>query len=179
MKVTGGCLKGRSILTPKSRGIRPAEAHLRKSLFDILGDVKGWRILDLFAGTGSYSIEALSRGAAFSLLIDKETIAIKTMKKNLENLGLKEKAKIVKGILPGILKKINDCFDLVIISPPYFKKLGQQTLQEIGKRKKPLASLVVVQHHPKETFEKKYGKLKLKRLWKKGDVCLSFYVWEE
>src|SRR5580700_7343354 len=75
MRIVGGRLKGRTLLTPSSRAIRPTSERLRESIFDILehrfpGQIEGARVVDLFAGTGALAIEALSRGARFGLFVD-------------------------------------------------------------------------------------------------------------
>ena len=75
MRVVGGRLRGRALAGPKSSSIRPTADRLRESLFNILvhaydDPITGARVLDLFAGTGALGIEALSRGAAFALLVD-------------------------------------------------------------------------------------------------------------
>jgi len=75
MRIVGGRLKGRMLLTPSSRAIRPTSERLRESIFDILehrfpGQIEGARVVDLFSGTGALAIEALSRGALFALFVD-------------------------------------------------------------------------------------------------------------
>ena len=76
MRIVGGRLRGRTLAAPKSQAIRPTADRLRETLFNILihayGDpVAGARVLDLFAGTGALGLEAISRGAAFALLVDE------------------------------------------------------------------------------------------------------------
>src|SRR6201991_2599024 len=93
MRIVGGRLRGRALAAPKSQAIRPTADRLRESLFNILahayGDpVSGGRVLDLFAGTGALGIEALSRGAAFALLVDEGVEARALLRANVEALGL-------------------------------------------------------------------------------------------
>src|ERR671933_3018813 len=92
MRIVGGRLRGRALAAPKSQGIRPTADRLRESLFNILahayGDpVSGARVLDLFAGTGAMGLEALSRGAAFALLVDEGAEARGLIRENVEHLG--------------------------------------------------------------------------------------------
>ena len=71
MRITGGKAKGRHLSSLKGRSIRPTSDKVREAIFNIIGqDITGLKVLDLFAGTGSLGIEALSRGAVFSLFID-------------------------------------------------------------------------------------------------------------
>src|ERR671918_2409149 len=93
MRVVGGRLKGRSLVSPSSRDIRPTADRLRESLFNILvhaydDPVSGARVLDLFAGTGALGLEAMSRGAAFALFVDEGAEARALIRENVEALGL-------------------------------------------------------------------------------------------
>src|SRR3979409_1292780 len=93
MRIVGGRLRGRTLVAPKSQAVRPTSDRLRESLFNILahahGDpVTGARVLDLFAGTGALGIEAISRGAAFCLLVDNGADARALLRNNVESLGL-------------------------------------------------------------------------------------------
>src|SRR3974390_1511534 len=93
MRVVGGRLRGRTLTGPKSSAIRPTADRLRESLFNILmhayGDpITGARVLDLFAGTGALGIEALSRGAVFTLFVDDGAEARALIRENVAALGL-------------------------------------------------------------------------------------------
>src|SRR6201997_1545815 len=93
MRVVGGRLRGRNLASPSSRDIRPTADRLRESVFNILihayGDpISGARVIDLFAGTGALGLEAISRGAAFSLFIDEGAEARALIRANVEALGL-------------------------------------------------------------------------------------------
>src|ERR1044072_1169170 len=93
MRVVGGRLKGRNLVSPSSCEIRPTADRLRESLLNILvhayGDpVDGARVLDLFAGTGALGIEAISRGARFALFVDNGTEARALLRNNVESLSL-------------------------------------------------------------------------------------------
>src|SRR6201989_217977 len=101
MRVVGGRLKGRSLASPSSRDIRPTADRLRESLFNILmhgygNPLDGSRVLDLFAGTGALGIEALSRGAAFTLFVDNGAEARALLRNNVEALGLGGVSKIYR-----------------------------------------------------------------------------------
>src|SRR5215472_9276443 len=93
MRVVGGRLRGRNLASPASRDIRPTADRLRESVFNILvhaydDPISGARVLDLFAGTGALGIEAISRGAAFTLFVDNGTEARALLRSNVEKLGL-------------------------------------------------------------------------------------------
>jgi 16S rRNA (guanine966-N2)-methyltransferase len=137
MRVVGGRLKGRSLASPSSRDIRPTADRLRESLFNILihayGDpVSGARVLDLFAGTGALGIEAVSRGAAFTLFVDNGAEARALLRNNVEALGLGGVTKVYRrdaGNL-GPAHPIEP-FSLVFLDPPYRMKLAEKALASL------------------------------------------------
>ncbi|HET7718240.1 MAG TPA: 16S rRNA (guanine(966)-N(2))-methyltransferase RsmD [Bauldia sp.] len=134
MRIVGGELGGRRLLTPRTDAIRPSSDRLRQSLFDILahgyGDaVKEARILDLFAGTGALGLEALSRGARHALFVEEDAAARGLIRGNIEALGLSGRTRIFRrdatrlgeaGTIPP--------FDLVFADPPYGHGLGEKAL---------------------------------------------------
>jgi 16S rRNA (guanine966-N2)-methyltransferase len=134
MRIVGGRLRGRAIAGPKSGEIRPTADRLRESLFNILahayGDpVAGARVLDLFAGTGALGIEALSRGAAFALFIDRGAPARALIRQNVESLGLGG----VTGIFRRDATRLGPAhpiepFGLVFADPPYGGGLAERAL---------------------------------------------------
>ncbi len=136
MRIVGGDLRGRALLGPKpgETGIRPTSDRLRESLFNILMhhkdvDLDGARVLDLFAGTGALSFEAMSRGASFALLVDDGMEARGLIRGNQETLGLGGTTRIYRrdatklGPISGM-----EPFDLVFCDPPYHKGLGELAL---------------------------------------------------
>src|ERR1700753_3785807 len=101
MRVVGGRLRGRNLAAPKTQSIRPTADRLRESLFNILahayGDpVSGARVLDLFAGTGALGIEAMSRGAAFTLFVDDGAEARALLRENVASFGLGGTSKVFR-----------------------------------------------------------------------------------
>src|SRR3954467_12663623 len=93
MRVVGGRLRGRNLAAPASRDIRPTADRLRESVFNILvhaydDPIEDARVLDLFAGTGALGIEAVSRGAKFTLFVDNGAEARALLRSNVEALGL-------------------------------------------------------------------------------------------
>src|SRR3954466_152041 len=151
MRVVGGRLRGRNLVSPSSREIRPTADRLRESLFNILihayGDpVDGARVLDLFAGTGALGMEAISRGATFALFVDNGTEARALLRNNIEALGLGGVTKVFRrdatdlGPAPPV-----EPFSLVFLDPPYRMKLAEKALGSLrdGGWLTPGATLVV------------------------------------
>jgi 16S rRNA (guanine966-N2)-methyltransferase len=136
MRIVGGRLGGRPLQGPKpgSLDLRPSSDRLRESLFNILSHahpdrLDGTRVLDLFAGTGALGFEALSRGAAFALLVDDGAQARGLMRANQEALGLGGASRIFRrdATRLGAIAAMAP-FDLVFCDPPYRKGLGEAAL---------------------------------------------------
>ncbi|MDX1648853.1 MAG: RsmD family RNA methyltransferase, partial [Myxococcota bacterium] len=97
MRVTGGELAGRRLRTPRGASVRPTADRVRESLFGRLGPLDGCRVLDLYAGSGALGIEALSRGAAHALFVDRAAACPAGIRRNLEALGLGGRAEVRRG----------------------------------------------------------------------------------
>src|SRR5882757_3032145 len=134
MRIVGGRLGGRTLAAPKSQNIRPTSDRLRESLFNILAHgyddpIAGARVLDLFAGTGALGLEAMSRGAAFSLFVDDGAEARALMRQNVEALGLAAATRIFRrdATRLGPAHPVEP-FSLAFLDPPYGKELAEKAL---------------------------------------------------
>jgi len=151
MRVVGGKMRGRSIASPASQEIRPTQDRLRESLFNILMHAYGnpaldARVLDLFAGTGALGIEAVSRGAAFTLFIDNGAAARALLRNNVEALGLGGVTKIYRRDATALgPAHPMEPFTLAFLDPPYGKGLAEKALTSLrdGKWLVPDALVVV------------------------------------
>jgi 16S rRNA (guanine966-N2)-methyltransferase len=151
MRIVGGRLKGRNLAAPSSRDIRPTADRLRESLFNILihaydDPIADARVLDLFAGTGALGIEAISRGAKFTLFIDNGAEARALLRNNVEALGLGGVTKVYRRDATdlGPAHPVEP-FSLVFLDPPYAKGLANKALVSLrdGGWMTPSALLVV------------------------------------
>ena len=180
MKIIGGVARGRKLKVPKGHAVRPTAARVKESLFNILPhDFSGLRVLDLFAGSGNVSIEALSRGAIAAVLIDESARSAAVIRENLTRLDLYHRAQVWVAPVARALRKLDqagDKFDLIFLDPPYDKGLVSTTLRDIGKTSllSPTA-IVVVEHSERETVNSSYGNLILNDRRRYGDTCLSFF----
>jgi 16S rRNA (guanine966-N2)-methyltransferase len=134
MRIVGGRLRGRTIAGPKTSAIRPTADKLRETLFNILthayGDpVTNARVLDLFAGTGALGLEALSRGAAFTLFMDEGAEARALIRQNVEALGLGGLSRIFRrdATRLGAVHPLAP-FALAFLDPPYSQGLAERAL---------------------------------------------------
>jgi 16S rRNA (guanine966-N2)-methyltransferase len=151
VRVVGGRLRSRPIAGPKSQAVRPTTDRLREALFNILmhgyGDpVTAARVLDLFAGTGALGIEAISRGAAYTLFVDEGVEARSLLRGNVETLGLGGVTRIFRRDATnlGPAHPLQP-FDLVFLDPPYGKGFAEKALTSAreGGWLKPQALVVV------------------------------------
>ncbi len=121
LRITGGGMRGRRFSPPGLHGLRPTPAKVREALFSMLGDVRGWRVLDLYAGSGIIALEALSRGAAFAVSVERSRRAVAAMRRVADAFGVRERWRVmaqpVEKALAGALA--GERFDLVFADPPY------------------------------------------------------------
>ena len=128
MRIVGGKYRHRLISFPDDMAhTRPTKDRIREAVFSALGDINGYRVLDLYAGSGAMGIEALSRGASHATFVDVSALAIKTIKDNINSLKIDpNEYGIIKNkdlIAIESFKQRGIQFDLVILDPPY--ELGE------------------------------------------------------
>lgn len=143
MRITGGDLGGRRLVTPKNQATRPTADATRETLFNILQNGMGAEFsvaLDIFAGSGSVAFEALSRGAERAVLIESDRAALVAIARNAEDLNLQSRVQVIPESSmekwPGQLRKalLKQKVDLVFADPPYEKGLGARSLALLTKR---------------------------------------------
>jgi 16S rRNA (guanine966-N2)-methyltransferase len=179
MRVVGGELRGRKLSVTRGRLIRPTSDRVREAIFDILGP--GWtfrRVLDLFAGTGSLGIEALSRGAEKAVFVEQGKGALTVLKGNLKALGLQSRSWVLavpvkKGI--AVLGERREVFDLVFMDPPYGKAVAGKAIEEIARYGILAASGVLVAEHASRDSISLPDGLELTRQRRYGDTAVSFF----
>jgi 16S rRNA (guanine966-N2)-methyltransferase len=179
LRVIAGKARGRKLQSVPGDATRPITDRTKESLFNILGaDLQAASFLDLFAGTGSVGIEALSRGAAFARFLDIQKQAIETIHANLKSTGLGPMGEVLRLDAFSLLERPPDrSFEYVYIAPPQYKQLWKRALLSLDANPVWLAddAWVVVQIHPIE-----YEKVDLKHLAefdqrKYGSTMLVFY----
>jgi 16S rRNA (guanine966-N2)-methyltransferase len=183
MRIIGGSAKRRSLKSPTaSLGVRPMLGRIRKSLFDILRPrLENSQFLDLYAGSGSVGVEALSRGAAHVTFLDLNPNCLSIIRQNLSKLQLFDRARVVKGDATKELAYLGGPFDLIFMGPPYHDAkwnafhLTQPTLHAIARAHilKP-GGWVIAQHHAKENPVQD-PHWRLFRQERYGDSRISFF----
>lgn len=184
MKIIAGTIKGKPLRMLKGLDIRPTPNKVKEALFHMLQEkISGARFLDLFAGSGSVGIEAISRGAGEVLFVDSDKRSVKLINENLGRCGVQSGCRVFcsDGILfLRSLKKNSKKFDIVFLDPPYGSDLGESSLDEISKAGiLKDDGLIVFEHFHKKEVGERYGLFKRSRTKKFGDTCLSFFIKEE
>ncbi len=179
MRVIAGLARGRRLASVPGDETRPITDRAKEALFSILGTrVVGARWLDLFAGTGSVGIEALSRGADAAVFIERSPAALKTVAQNLQHTRLAEGATVVRGdAFRYLAGPVEEPFDYVFVAPPQYQGLWLRALLLLDGRPELLAPAgeVIVQIHPKEYVEPDLAALQLVDTRRYGSVQLDFY----
>ena len=172
MRVITGLYKGRILKTVKDLSVRPATDRVKQTIFNMLVnriDMKGIRVLDLFAGSGSLGIEALSRGAGHVTFVESDQEAARSIEQNIGTLGCEEQTTIEETDAMYFVSHVRPAFDLIFADPPYAFDRTQNIPEIIFERNilKPQGYLVI-EHTPDLHFvptslydagpEKKFGR---------------------
>jgi 16S rRNA (guanine966-N2)-methyltransferase len=180
LRIIAGKYKRLRLDTPKGKRLRPTADRVREAIFNILGyDLSELWVLDLFAGTGAMGLEALSRGAAFVVMVDQHPAAIRLINRNLAACGNPENVRVHKLDLRRGLKGLTNKgynFDLVFLDPPYGRGLTQRCLEHLGTGKLlNEAATVVSEHASDENLTSIYGCLHRQTMRVYGTAGVSFY----
>src|SRR4030095_9073147 len=183
MRVIGGNARGRRLKVPKGQALRPTAAKVKEALFNILPhDLSGAKALDLFAGTGNVTIEALSRGAAAAVLVDSSMESGKAIRENVRRLHLTDRTKV--WIMPvaralRLLARHGETFDLIFLDPPYDRQWIDRSLKIIAQGKLLRGSgVLIAEHSIREKVEPRYDLLALHDQRRYGSTLLSFFKQE-
>ena len=181
MRIIAGKYRSRIIEMPRGRKTRPTQDRVREAVFNIIREiVPGSTVLDLYAGSGAFGIEALSRGALVSLFVDNNSNCVTAIKSNLSVLGaLAENAQVLKrDAVRAIedLKKEGKKFDIIFLDPPYHKDMVKNCLIKIdacdilSKR-----GFLVAEHHAKDAVPDALLNIVLFKTRHYGDTLISLY----
>jgi 16S rRNA (guanine(966)-N(2))-methyltransferase RsmD len=166
MRIISGSARGKRLATFDGNSIRPTSDRVREALFSMLfsrlGDFSGRRVLDLYAGSGALSLEALSRGADHATLIDDGNQAAKLIEHNANTCRLQDKISLIRGQVLDklVLTRSSAPFDLIFVDPPYDKDLLIPTLVKISELSLLAEDgIVCIELSSKETLPDRIGQL--------------------
>lgn len=172
MRVIAGEFRSRKLKTPPGLETRPTPDRLRESLFSILQpEIEGATFLDGYAGSGAVGIEALSRGAARAIFIERSRSAVEILRENLDSLKLGSRTEVFTGKVSQVLS--HRSADIIFLDPPYALEAEYQGILKILGERPP--RLVVVQHSTRFDPGERHGSLARVRLLRQGENALTFY----
>lgn len=183
MRVISGTARGRRLAAPRGTRVRPTADRVKEALFSILASLMGSlddaRVLDIFAGTGSLGIEALSRGCAAVVFVDNHRESAAVIRKNLEELGFADRGRVVvmEAVSSiGSLERSEKPFRVVFLDPPYRLGMARRVIERLAHSPLVTAETVIVAETAgDEEIGMEFGPLRMfdRRVY--GDTTLSFF----
>jgi len=144
MRITAGEMRGRVIAVPGVAGLRPTPSKVRQALFNILGSVDGFRVLDLYAGSGIMALEALSRGAHTAISIEQDRTAVAAMKQARDALHISDRWSIQPArVEQGLTRLAGQSFDFIFADPPYARGFSEQVPHLLSKHRIACGQLLI------------------------------------
>jgi 16S rRNA (guanine966-N2)-methyltransferase len=181
--VIAGKARGQRLKAVPGDTTRPITDRTKESVFNIIGpDIQGASLLDLFGGTGSVGIEALSRGAQFVRFLDINRQAVITIQENLTSTRLQAGAEVLRGDAFALLARRPDrAFDYIYIAPPQYKQMWKQAILLVDAQPDWMSedAWVVVQIHPVEYEDMELKNLELLEKRQYGSTLVAFYERKE
>ena len=180
LRIIGGAARSRRIPSPEEAGVRPTGDRVREALFNIWGNaVAGAHVLDLCAGSGAISLEALSRGAAGVVAVEKNPRLCAAMRRNAEALGLQEGFEVrCAGVIAEIARiraQGPRGFDLAFADPPWREEALRLEILQAVFTPEPICAQLVMEAPRGAQWESEASEPKLVRERRYGDTCLLFY----
>ena len=178
VRVIAGSAKGFPLKVPRGTPTRPATELVRGAIFSILdSSVEDWsRILDLFSGSGSLGIEALSRGAGSVDFVDQESRCCAIIRENLEKTGLNDNARVHCQTVSRAISALDGEYNIVLMDPPYKNTGIGATIEQLAASKLVGArTTVVITHSSRFKLQSRYGALLMKREYRHGDSTIAIY----
>ncbi len=178
-RIISGTARGLHLKSVPGDSTRPITDRVKEALFNIIGaDIYDSNFLDLFGGTGSVGIEALSRGASSAVFIEKNRLAYKTLQQNVEFCKVAPKATIIMGDAFHYLQRASQQpFEYIFIAPPQYKGLWEKAILLVDQNPALLSNdgWVIVQIHPVEEKKMEFTNLELFDSRSYGSTLLLFY----
>ena len=176
MRIVRGSVGGRVLRAPPGADTRPTSEKVREAIFNILPDVEGMQVLDLFAGSGALGIEALSRGAAHATFVDQGKLALTAVRGNVRELGLESRATVLSGDAVALAARHvpTSPWRLVFIDPPYRSDLAVRSATALAHLAED--AVIVIEHDRRNAPPDQVGSLLRTDQRRYGDTMVSFYA---
>ena len=175
MRVITGSARGRKLKAPEGSDVRPTSDLVKESIYSIIQfDVPGAAVLDLFAGSGQLGIEALSRGAAHCVFIDRAASSIALVRENVMACGFLKESRILTMDSLEYLKTAKKGFDIALLDPPYSHGLIEKAMESLPEKMND-GGIVVCEHEKELTLPESFGALMLHKRYKYGKIAVTVY----
>lgn len=180
MKIISGTLKGRNIEGYNIEGTRPTMDRVKESLFGMIQDyIKDSTVLDLFAGSGNLGVEAISNGAKIAYFIDNNPEVIKVLNKNIANLDIKSKSRVILSDWKKALNTFatqNIKFDLIFIDPPYAYDVYEKILNKVSTLNLLSDNGLIIMEYSNLHLPTTYENLTLYKERNYGNKSINIYI---
>ncbi len=182
MRVTGGTARGRRLAAPRGERVRPTSDKVKEALFNILtsllGNLEGLRVLDIFAGTGSLGIEALSRGCREAVFVDNHRESVAVIRQNLKQLNLEDRSRVITREATAAIQTLagESPFRIIVLDPPYRQGLAEKVLNNLASAPFVAAeTIIIAESDSSEVLAEEFGPLRQfdRRIY--GDTALTFF----
>jgi 16S rRNA (guanine966-N2)-methyltransferase len=177
MRIISGKYRGRGLVVPKGRKVRPTGDRMKESMFSSLNQAYlNARVLDLFAGSGALGLEALSRGASEVIFVDRERNALVAIEQNIKSLGVEHGCKVFRAEVFSYIRSLGNgtFFDLVFADPPFAGNSAQEILSSWTEGR-PASSILVLEYSAKSPPESPAGFSRVVKTGHFGESSYSIY----
>ena len=175
MRVITGKAKGRKLKSLEGNDVRPTTDKVKEAIFSAIQfEIEGAKVLDLFAGSGQLGIEALSRGAGHVMFVDKAKASCDVVYENLKMTGMLKEANVATMDSIDFLKSTSKNFDIAFLDPPYRNGLLEKAMPLLAEKIND-SGKVICEHEKELVLPEKFGKLRLKKVYRYGKISVSLY----
>lgn len=177
MRIISGKFRGHQLVSFKASHIRPTTDRVKETIFNkLMRETSDARVLDLYAGTGNLGLEALSRGASYVQFVELNKKSISILKQNINKLGVSNEVTVISKDVCKFLREDNSPFDIILIDPPFTKKLADVTMRTLAHSTViQSGTLVVIESSAHEPISDGYESVKLLDRKHFGDKNLSIF----
>ena len=175
MRVISGSARGRVLSSPDGNDVRPTTDKVKESMFNIIQfEIPGADVLDLFAGTGQLGIEALSRGAASCVFVDRSRRSLEVVRKNIAATGLSNSSVTVFSSAEDFLSSDKRKYDIVFLDPPYHNGLCDKVFPLLASRLN-VGAAVICETQADEVLPEVFGEFAVDREYRYSAIKLTLY----
>lgn len=177
MRIITGAYRGRRLETPRDFSVRPTSDKVKEAIFSMISqDIDEAMVLDLFAGTGSLGLEALSRGAKHCYFIDNERESVRMLKSNINHCKADNESTVFVGDFKYAMSRIKEPIDIAFLDPPYEGNILEEALLKVSQEGfMAPEGLVITEHGPKNSMPDNIGSLEKIKEKKYGQVHVTIY----